>query len=917
MYLLHGEWIYKLNINYIMKKSLLFLVLVMATNLLLAQNVFKGTVVDKTTAETLIGVSIHSPETNKGTVTDLDGRFSLELGENEKELIVKYLGFADKIIKISAAKTNLGTIEMESEAIGLDDVIVSSSIAKERQTPIAMSVITPLEIEEQLGTKEFPEILNSTPGVYATKQGGGYGDSKINLRGFKSENIAVMVNGIPMNDMEWGGVYWSNWAGLSDVTRSMQVQRGLGASKVAAPSVGGSINIVTKTLDAKKGGSVLYGVGNDGYNKILASVSTGLMDNGWAFSFLMGKTWGDGYIQGTDFEGYNYFMNITKLINENHQIALTVFGAPQSHNQRGNNNGLTIEGWQSVQNYMGTKSAYRFNPTYGHGLNGEEKSSARNEYHKPQISFNHLWQIDEKSSLSTAAYVSLGFGGGYAGQGFSSADRSNWYGASYGTLNMGFRAEDGTFDYAKVYEKNQTSDHGSLMAMSKSLNQHNWYGLLSTYTTKFADLLDFYAGVDIRYYKGQHTNELIDLYGGDYYIDSNTRKNVKANNNSIANDPLFVNEKLQVGDIVYRDYDGYVAQQGVFAQLEYNTEMLNAFVAGSVSHTNYWRYDRFYYDTEHARSEVLSFFGFNAKGGINYNIDENHNIFANGGIISRAPYFSGGAFLSSSVSNATNPNAVNEKIYSVEIGYGFKSKYFSANINAYYTMWNDKTMTRSIDILDENREVTDRATLNMEGVNAVHMGIELDFRSKPVKWMEIKGMLSIGDWRWNSNATGYFYDGGGNPLADNQGTIASGILAEDHASMTLNLKGVKVGGSAQTTAALGVSFFPVKGLRIGALARYMGRNYSDWAFSSNDLIFDGVKDYEDPWTIPHAIVCDLSASYSFPISKLNATISGNIDNVFNQEYITDAVDGDSHDWDTAYVFYGFGRTMSVRIKLNF
>ena len=44
----------------------------------------------------------------------------------------------------------------------------------------------------------------------------------------------------------------------------MQTQRGLGASKVSAPSVGGTINIVTKSLDAKAGGSFAYGIGNDG-----------------------------------------------------------------------------------------------------------------------------------------------------------------------------------------------------------------------------------------------------------------------------------------------------------------------------------------------------------------------------------------------------------------------------------------------------------------------------------------------------------------------------------------------------------------------------------------------------------------------------------------------------------------------------
>ena len=139
----------------------------------------------------------------------------------------------------------------------------------------------------------------------------------------------MMVNGVPVNEMEWGGIYWSNWAGLSDVTRFIQVQRGLGASKIAVPSVGGSINIVTNTTNAEAGGSVSYGVGNDGYNKVAFSLSTGLLKNGWAMSILGARTWGDGYIQGTDFVGYSYFINVSKRLGENHELSLTALGAPQ------------------------------------------------------------------------------------------------------------------------------------------------------------------------------------------------------------------------------------------------------------------------------------------------------------------------------------------------------------------------------------------------------------------------------------------------------------------------------------------------------------------------------------------------------------------------------------------------------------
>ena len=420
----------------------------------------------------------------------------------------------------------------------LQDVIVSQSVAVQRKTPVAVSTVTADEITYKLGGQEFPEILKSTPGVYVTKDGGGFGDAKINMRGFQSANVAVMVNGVPVNDMEWGGVYWSNWAGLSDVTRSMQTQRGLGASKISAPSVGGSVNIVTNGIDAKKGGTFSFGVGNDGLYNLSLSLSTGLTKNGWAMSILAAKRWGDGYIQGTNFEGYNWFVNISKRINDRHQLSLTAFGAPQKHGQRNAlNDGLTIAEWQKAKNFMGEKDMYRYNASYGFDKNGKQRYSSFNEYHKPQISLNHQWQIDYKSSLSTALYMSIGRGSGYSGQGRTSADRNAWKGTNYGILNTTFRNPDGTFAYDKIQELNAASIDGSRMVMSKSNNNHMWYGLLSTYTNQITPSLELSAGVDVRYYIGEHNNEIIDLYDGKYFIDDNSRRNVKASDNIAAADP--------------------------------------------------------------------------------------------------------------------------------------------------------------------------------------------------------------------------------------------------------------------------------------------------------------------------------------------------------------------------------------------
>ena len=894
---------------------LLVAVLLVFTSAAWAQTTVHGQLVD---AEPLVGAAVMVEGTTQGSVTDIDGYFKQSVASNAT-LLFKYIGYKDQKKKITqkGASVELGTIKMQPDAVMLSDVTITSSVAVARKTPVAVSTVAPVFIEEKLGSQEFPEILKSTPGIYTTKDGGGYGDAQTRIRGFKSENVAMMINGVPMNGMENQKVYWSNWAGLSDVTRSMQVQRGLGAAKVSVPAVGGSINIVTKSTEAKRGGFVSYGMGNDGYNKILFSVSSGLSKDGWAFTLLGGKTWGDGYIQGTDFEGYNWFASIAKRFNDNHQLSLTAFGAPQWHNQRNNQNGLTIKEWQRVQKYMGEKSPYRYNPTFGY-RNGQAYNSSRNSYHKPQISLNHLWQIDRKSSLSTALYVSIGRGNGYSGSG-DAANRSRWYGASNGLVNNDFREADGTFAYDEVEALNETSTTGSKMIMGKSMNNHMWYGLLSTYTTKFGENFDVYGGIDLRYYKGLHQNVIVDLFGGDYFIDAENRGKILAENNPAAADPNFKNQKLGVGDVYYRDYDGFVMSEGAFAQLEYNRDKLSAFVSGGLSNTGYWRYDRMYYSKDKAKSDTKNYLGGNIKGGVNYNLNEKNNVFINAGFITRAPMFDT-SFVNSQNSHARNEDAKNEKIMSFEVGYGYRSGIFTANLNAYYTRWMDKALYDSgdFDYNVDGQNIKDRYTLNMTGANANHLGVELDFAIRPLRWLDINGMFSWGDWRWNGNASGYYYNAAGQLMTDFKGGTLADMSQASNYKANIKMDNVYVGGSAQTTAALGVNIRPMKGLRISADWNFFARNFADYDIDAGNAGFGDEIVVVSPWEIPSYSTFDLSAGYSFDFGKVRATLSGNVNNLFDQEYIADARDGGSHNWETATrVLYGFGRTYSVRLKFNF
>ena len=904
-----------------MRKTILFLLGLATSMTMMAQTKVTGTVQDAKSGELLIGVSVLEVGTTNGIITDLDGNFTITVTDGAK-LQLSYVGYQTK--EVSSKKGDLGLILLEAEAIALEDVTITGQLARTQQTPVAVSQVTALEIEERIAGQEFPEVLKNTPGVHANGQGGGWGDSEIWMRGFDNTNVATMINGVPMNDMEGGTVYWSNWQGLSDVTSVMQTQRGMGASKLSAPSVGGTINIVTRGIDAKKGGNISYAMGNDGYNKVTFSVSTGLMKSGWAITVMGSRTWGNGYIQGTGFEGYSYFANISKRINENHQLSLSGFGAPQHHWTRpsGSSGALTLAEWNRVAQYMPSGMDRRqYNPSYGLGKDGKQAGTNYNQYHKPQISLNHIWQIDDESSLSTTVYTSIGRGFGRTAENglnskYSYSDLTR--GAYNGVVTTTFRDPvTGMFDYAMVQEINAASEYGSELVICENRNYHNWVGLVSTYDKKWYDCLELTAGVDIRWYQGIHQAVISDLFGGSYYIDA-TRQSVLPANNPNANDPNWVNEKLGVGDIAYRDYTGTIVQEGLFGSLEYSKNNLSAFVNASVSMNHNWRTDRYYYNNVTARDSVARI-GGTIKGGINYKFAKWHNVFLNAGFISRAPKYQA-IYMSVSTSNAINNEAKNEKIASVEVGYGFENQYASIHVNGYFTEWMDKTMTKYGNLSDPDQT---QFYMNMTGVNARHMGLEFEAKARPTKWLELSAMLSLGDWKWDSDSViGRAYDEHGFAMtADGKQTT---IGAPDHAWAKINMKGIHVGGQAQTTANFGVTFKPFKGFRIGGEYTLYDRNYSYYSFSGSNLNLGKDMKIVEPYRCPIGGSLDLRASYSFDMGPLRATIAGNVTNVLNQYYIEKAWSANTatqtvseNTKDNIYFFYNKGRQWNIRLKLQF
>ena len=290
----------------------------------------KGVVEDALTGEALIGAYVKSG--NAVVATDFDGTFSMPVPKGEATLEVSYIGYDSQTKTVQCDGTDT-SVRFRLETLIMQEAVVSADVVISRKTPVAFTNVLPAQIQEELAGRDLPLVLNTTPGVYATQQGGGDGDARVTIRGFDQTNLAVLVDGVPMNDMENGWVYWSNWAGLDLVVRTTQVQRGLGASKLAIPSVGGTINILTGG-DESANGALTYQseVGSYGYYRNSLSGVFGSQEKGFLHVVGSFKS-NQGFAEGLESTAYAYYLKGRKTIG-NHNLSITTFGAPQRHGQR-------------------------------------------------------------------------------------------------------------------------------------------------------------------------------------------------------------------------------------------------------------------------------------------------------------------------------------------------------------------------------------------------------------------------------------------------------------------------------------------------------------------------------------------------------------------------------------------------------
>lgn len=860
----------------------------------MAQNTFsiRGRVLDKVTGETLPGatVQVSGNGQNTGSGADAEGSYKIgNLPAGSYTLVASFIGYKPltQTVKITTQSV-VASFMLAADNASLDEVTVVAAQAQERSTPVAFSAVNEVKLRETLSNRDLPLILNETPGVYATQGGGGTGDSRINVRGFDQRNVAVMINGVPVNDMENGQVYWSNWD-LGDVTKSLQVQRGLSAAKITVPSVGGTINVLTKGFDDKKSVLARVETGSNNYQKYSLMMSSGELKGGWSVTAYGSRRRQDGWVDKAFDDAWTYFGNVSKRMGK-HNLSLTFLGSPQSHGQRLYAQRIGIFSNEKASELgarpeVGGDKGFRYNPNWGYldrysivGSNnrvshGREVLNERvNFYHKPQINLNHFWNVSERLAISSVLYASRGTGGGSGGAGTS------------GTLPLD---PAGQANFQRVYDANYANvkadgQRQATQFLVNSVNSHRWYGLISGVDYLLKPSLTLSAGIDARYYYGIHYREIRDLLGGDYAVGSGTAINRNVDNST----------KLRVGDKFGYNYDGKTGWVGGYGQLEYKTPLLSAVVSGTVSRISYARIDYFLpkqvtvngtdynvpfgatpvvvdgrsytnADGHFQENDWVNIYGYSVKAGANYNLTEHDNLFANIGYNSKVPFYQ-------FVFNNTGvkfKDIRNEGITSVEMGYGISYPSLKVMLNAYYTYWANKSsnsLTSNGGVITYN---------NVRNVDARHVGVELSVAQEISRRLQLNAAISLGDWRWAGNGLLNQTDENNQPV----GTPDTPIY----------LQGVHVGDAAQNQFQIGLRYEPFKGFYVRPSFLLFTKYYAGF----DPVTFTNEASRTDTYRVPTSRNLDLHLGYDLPSrlfsDKVRLGIKGSILNVLNEFYITD------------------------------
>ena len=489
-----------------MKKNIFFLFL-FASILANAQTfTLKGKVVNENN-ESLPGATILVKETKKGTSTDFDGKFNVNLPKGNYTIQVSFIGYKTVSKEIALTKNEKINFSLLPNATVLEEVLVSA-VRVNTDVPVTFSNLSKKEIAKRNLGQDIPILMNYLPNVVSSSDAGaGFGYTQMSVRGSNGERINVTINGIPYNDAESQGTFWVNLGDFASSTESLQLQRGVGTSTNGSGAFGASLNILTDAVSEEASAEIANSFGSFNTRKHTVKFSTGKINDHIEIAGRLSNIYSDGYVDRSFADIKSYYLQAS-YTDENTLIKAITFGGKE----------------QTYQSWFGLTADQlaadrRQNPyTYDNETDNYEQ--------------NH-YQLHWNEKLN-----------------------KNWS----TTLALNYTAGSGYFEQFKDDEN--AADFNNLIVDGSDVIVRRWldndFYVFNFNTNYKTDKLNFISGISYSNYTGDHFGEVI--WGDNLTSTTNIRDRYYFSDAKKTDFSVFAKATFDISDKV----SGYLDLQGRF-----------------------------------------------------------------------------------------------------------------------------------------------------------------------------------------------------------------------------------------------------------------------------------------------------------------------------------------------------------------
>ena len=843
-----------------------------------------GTLLDAETRSPLDRAQVIAVGTERASVTDENGRFTItKVPSGKFEIEARLEGFAPlSRTGVLTQDTDLGTLRM-----------VVLDVQPEDQIPTI--VLTDEDFSSDDLDQNVSSLLTASRDVFVAAAAFRFSAARFRIRGYDSENTTIFLNGAPMNELENGRPIWSSWGGLNDVLRNRQTDFGLNATAYTFGNVGGAQAIDLRASKQRAGSRLSYYNANRTYShRVMATHSTGLLANGWAFSASASRRWAqEAYIPGTFYDAYSYYFSADRKISEKSLLSFTVFGAP---NRRGRPSGSTQEVYDLVDDVY-------YNPNWGF-QNGEVRNSRVQDTHQPVFLLQHEWTPGKGLTLNTTASYQLGG---------NSTTRLDWFDAPdprpdyYRNLpsfiglenpELGDQLADNIranpellqVQWNDLYRANRSNpykfnDEPGQWSQYVVQRQHfdsKELNLNAVVEKILSDQVTVNGGLRYSNYRGDTYQTVDDLLGGDYYtnLDRFAIGDPTLPPNAEQFDVDNPDRIIRQGDRYGYSYTANIDQGEAWGQVQYSFRKLDFFLAGQLGQTTFWRTGDYrngrFPDSSLGDSEKQNFVTGGFKTGATLKLDGRNYLYANGLRQERAPFFRN-AYVSPRTRDELVPNLENVVITSGEIGYQLRSPNFKGRATAFFTRFENELKIYRFFIPGL---VTSFGNYILSGTDREHQGIEAAFEWNVTSAWTLDGAAALGNYTYTSRPNGTIVTDD-NPVPIDRGTVY--------------VQGLRVPGTPQTAATLGIGYNSPKFWFAKVNANFFANRYLDFSPERRlagelfglDPTSDIYRTITGQTQLDNAYTVDFFGGKSFKLnSKTFVNLTVGVNNILNNRFIS-------------------------------